>query len=87
MVINLYVILRQLLYKDIQTVDRAIYVRLVHKSAIYIIYNDQRIINPEYICLTRQFWDFTAKQFITSLSIRHFLAPRPCHIGDRHLYN
>ena len=48
MVINLYVILNQLLYKDIQTVDWAIYVRLVHKSAIYIIYNDQRIINPEY---------------------------------------
>jgi hypothetical protein len=66
MVINLYVILR--FY--IQTVDWAIYVRLVHKSAIYIIYNDQRIINPEYICLiTRQFWDFTAKQFIINQTL------------------
>ena len=43
--------------------------RVVHKSAIYIIYNDQRIINPEYICLTRQFWDFTAKQFIINQTL------------------
>jgi hypothetical protein len=39
MVINLYVILRQLLYKDIQTVDWAIYVRLVHCAQKCYIYN------------------------------------------------